>query len=111
MPGPKAKQPPSPDLGGLGSEYGIDLGTIAALVGMQQTTNDPDVWDGKKITKASKVDTEFYKLDDKGLRDFQERAFRAGLYGTADRSKVREQPSYSFADRIRHLFDMSEEIR
>jgi hypothetical protein len=27
----------------------------------------------------------------------------------ADRVKSREQPSYSFADRIRHLFDMSED--
>lgn len=46
-------------------------------------------------------------LDHLGLLSFKHAEHDSHVM--ADRVKSREQPSYSFADRIRHLFDMSED--
>lgn len=52
-------------------------------------TDDPLVWDGTKKRPRSQVYADLYRMDDQMLRAFQEKAFNAGLYGTAKRSEVR----------------------
>lgn len=45
---------------------------------------------GKRATaKRSEVLKEFYRWNDRELRSFQEKAFKAGLYGTTDRKDIR----------------------
>lgn len=57
--------------------------------GQPASAADPPVWDGHDIVPTSKAYADFYDLDGKQLRQFQDRAFAAGLYGSIIKTQIR----------------------
>lgn len=65
------------------------------------------IYEASKLALRTLMQTRKGPLDQLGLLSFKHTEHDHLIM--ADRAKVREQPSYSFGDRIRHLFDMSED--
>lgn len=85
------KQSTSPDMSGLIQSLPPELQAQLAM-GMQALSyqqQDPPVWIDGQTKKRSQAYVDFYTLNGDRLRQFQERAFNAGLFGSLDRSQIR----------------------
>lgn len=86
---PQAGAGLSPDMTALAKQLGIDPAALQSSASYYQQ-QDPPVWDGRETKRRSQAYVDFYTLNGDRLRQFQERAFNAGLYGTnLDRSQIR----------------------